>query len=355
MGDYDRKADTFAGSFRKESGPQGRITSSRDRSTSDIATHVASGGKPLIGRGMGLQGDQAVALLSRQSPVAEIATHVAAEVTELLAGSEMHALVHPIPAPSLTVVMPAHNERHTIAAAIEQVLSLEVPWLLELIVVDDGSTDATALVLGTFEDERLRVIRNSVNRGKGHAVRSGAALARGTHLAVYDADCEYRASDLVRMFDLVLSGRADIVYGTRNFELSGSQGSLYYHLGRRLTTAATNVLFSAQLSDLHTCLKMMPLDVFRSLELSESGFGLDTEITAELLRRGHVLHEIPVSYFGRSRAEGKKISWRDGVGCLRVLANVRRRGQPSIYLNLSDDELGLTQTSLPAAQGSMAC
>jgi glycosyltransferase involved in cell wall biosynthesis len=219
-----------------------------------------------------------------------------------------------------------------------------------LIVVDDGSTDTTPSILGQFQDPRLRVVRHSVNRGKGEAVRSGAALARGTHLAIFDADCEYRASDLVRMFEVVLAGKADIVYGTRNFHASPTMGPLHYHLGRRLTTAATNVLFSAQLSDLHTCLKMIPLGIFRSLELSEKGFGLDTEITAELLRRGHVLHEISVSYVGRSRAEGKKISWRDGVECLKVLAFVRWRGRPSIFESLSDDKLGLGADPSPTPE-----
>jgi dolichol-phosphate hexosyltransferase len=264
-------------------------------------------------------------------------------------------------APSLTVIMPAHNEARTVGAAIEQVLGLDVGWPLELIVVDDGSTDSTPSIVGTFGDERLKFIRHAVNRGKGEAVRSGAALATGTHLAIYDADCEYRASDLIRMFEVIQAGQADIVYGNRNFDSSPTQGPLHYHLGRRLTTTATNVLFSARLSDLHTCLKMIPLKFFRSLELTEPGFGLDTEITAELLRRGHTLHEIPVSYVGRSRAEGKKITWRHGVECLKVLANVRWRGRPAIDLTLTSDPLGVPHPlphplphSLPVAEANLA-
>lgn len=349
------RSDSFAGVFKEDSGWSRRMTSPEESPVADIATHMAGGGEALIGTGVALEPDRSEALLSRRIPIQTTAPDALVGDADIIpAGSEVEFLLRRSPAPSLSVVMPAHNERHTIRAAVEQVLSLEVPWLLELIVVDDGSTDTTPLVLDTFDDDRLRIVRHLVNRGKGHAVRSGAALARGTHLAVFDADCEYSASDLVRMFKVVLSGQADIVYGTRDFDSSGSQGPLHYQLGRRLTTAATNVLFSAQLSDLHTCLKMMPLDVFRSLELSEGGFGLDTEITAELLRRGHILHEVSVSYMGRSRADGKKISWRDGVVCLRVLANVRRRGHYPIYVDLSGEDQDLTEMPQSTPHNSMA-
>ena len=228
--------------------------------------------------------------------------------------------------PSLSVIMPAHNEAATIARAVHDVLAIDAPWALELIVVDDGSTDGTLERISGIDDPRLLVDRLPVNGGKGSAVRRGVDLATGTHLVVFDADCEYAAADLPRMFARVVAGEADVVYGCRDFSTDPGRQAVAYRLGRWGTTTAANLLFGSQLGDLHTCLKLMPVRVFRSLELSESGFGLDSEITAELLRRGHFPAEVAVRYRGRSHAEGKKIGWRDGVECLKVLARVRRRG-----------------------------
>ena len=223
--------------------------------------------------------------------------------------------------------MPAHNEEMTIARGVSEVLALDVPFDLELIVVDDGSTDRTALLLGEITDPRLVVHRHPVNLGKGAAVLTGAALATGTHLVVFDADREYLASDLASLFAPILNRRADVVFGTRMFGMNTVYQSFRYAIGNRATTLAANVLYDACLSDLHTCLKMMPLPLFRELELAQKGFGLDSEITAELLRRGHRPFEVPVSYHSRSRAQGKKITWRDGVECLLVLGRVRLRGK----------------------------
>jgi glycosyltransferase involved in cell wall biosynthesis len=232
----------------------------------------------------------------------------------------------------LSIIMPAHNEDRTIGAVVNEVLSLEVGFDTELIVVDDGSTDRTPLILGQFDDARLIVHRHADNLGKGAAVMSGAALATGSHLVVFDADGEYVASDLASMFAPIVRGRADVVFGTRMFGMNTVYQSFRYALGNRVTTLAANVLFDSCLTDLHTCLKMMPMTVFHELDLDQKGFALDSEITAELLRRGHRPFEVPVSYHSRSHAEGKKLTWRDGVECLLVLAKVRLRGKPGIRM-----------------------
>jgi glycosyltransferase involved in cell wall biosynthesis len=228
---------------------------------------------------------------------------------------------------SLSVVMPAHNEARTIAKAVRGILSLEVPYPIELIVVDDGSTDDTAFILRRIEDPRLVVHRLPSNLGKGAAVLSGAALATGTHMVIFDADAEYMASDIPRLARAIISGRSLVVFGTRMFGMNTVYQSFRHAVGNKLATLTANVLFDSCISDMHTCLKMMPISLFRELKLTHTGFGLDTEITAELLRRGHRPFEVPVSYVSRSYAEGKKLRWQDGWDCLVVLLRVRLRPQ----------------------------
>lgn len=234
---------------------------------------------------------------------------------------------------SLSVIMPAHNEEKTIGPAVTEILGLDTDFPLELIVVDDGSTDRTALELSRYSDQRLLVHRHPVNLGKGAAVLTGSAVATGTHMVVFDADREYHASDLPRMIEPIRLRNADVVFGTRIFGMNTVYHSYRYAVGNRMTTLATNILYDACLTDLHTCLKMLPVALFRQLNLTESGFGLDSELAAELLRRGYRPFEVPVTYVGRSHAQGKKITWRDGFGCLMVLGRVRLRGSlpPGVF------------------------
>ena len=228
---------------------------------------------------------------------------------------------------SLSVVMPAHNEERTIERAVGEILEMKLGHRFELIVVDDGSSDRTPDILQKVDDPRVFLRRHEVNLGKGAAVLNGATSATGSHMVVFDADHEYRACDLVNMFEPIVEGRAEVVFGTRVFGMNTVFPSFSYALGNRMTTFAANVLFGAYLTDLHTCLKMFPLPLFRQLQLKHVGFGLDSEITGELLRRGFRPFEVPVSYVGRSHAQGKQITWRDGFDCLAVLGRVRMRGR----------------------------
>jgi dolichol-phosphate hexosyltransferase len=223
----------------------------------------------------------------------------------------------------LSVLMCAYNEERTIARAISEVLAVAYPCDMELVVVDDGSTDATADLLGRVDDPRVTIHRHPRNQGKGAALRSAAALASGTHILPFDADLEYSPDDIARVIWPVLTGRCDVVYGTRLFGLNTVYRTYRYAVGNRLLTRMANILFNAYLSDLHTCLKLMPLAIFRSLNLRESGFGLDTEVTAMLLRTGVRPFEVPVSYYSRSHDDGKKISWRDAMACVSILLKVR--------------------------------
>jgi dolichol-phosphate hexosyltransferase len=227
--------------------------------------------------------------------------------------------------PKLSILMCAFNEERTIIRAIREVLAIDYPCDMELIVVDDGSTDATAKLVGQVHDPRITLHRHAINQGKGAALRSASSLASGTYILPFDADLEYSPKDILRLIDPILSGRFEVVYGVRLFGYNTVYQSYRYAVGNRLLTRTANVLFDAYLSDLHTCLKLMPLATFRSLALREPGFGLDTELTACLLRLGIRPFEVPVSYYSRSHAQGKKINWRDAFACLRILLRVRTR------------------------------
>ena len=227
----------------------------------------------------------------------------------------------------LSILMAAYNEEKTIARAIDEILKTDCPCEIELIVVDDGSTDATPVLLSRVNDPRVRIHRQPSNQGKGAALLAALSLATGTHALPFDADLEYEARDISRVIEPVLMGRCEVVYGVRLFGYNTVYRSYLYATGNRLLTRLANILFNAHLSDLHTCLKLVPLVTLRGLDLHEKGFGLDSEITASLLRRGVRPFEVPVSYYGRSHAEGKKITWRDAVACAWILFRVRLRGR----------------------------
>jgi dolichol-phosphate hexosyltransferase len=223
----------------------------------------------------------------------------------------------------LSIIMAAYNEAETITQAIEEVLGVDYPCEMELIVIDDGSTDATPDLVASIDDPRVVVLRHPANRGKGAAVLTAAATATGTHILPFDADLEYMPEDILRLIQPVLRGRCNVVYGARLFGCNTVYRSYLYAVGNKLFTRTANVMFGAYLSDLHTCLKLIPVDLLRRLDLRETGFGLDTEISASLLRCGIRPFEVPVSYFSRSHEEGKKITWRDAFACLWILVRVR--------------------------------
>lgn len=241
----------------------------------------------------------------------------------------LQVMASPRGAVSLAVVMPVYNEERTVLRAVEDVLSVEFPCPMELIVVNDGSTDRSGELLRSLSDPRVVVIEHDSNRGKGAAIRTGIAAASSSHVVPFDADLEYRASDLLPLLEALLDGRADVVYGTRRAGRSVPHSKLVYALGNTLMTACANRLYGARLTDLHTCLKLVPREVFQRVPLLEEGFGLDTELTAWLLRSDFGFCEVPISYRSRTRSEGKKIGWRDSVACLHILLLIRFERAPS--------------------------
>lgn len=226
----------------------------------------------------------------------------------------------------LSILMPIYNEEAHVAEAVKQTLAVDYPCEVELVIVDDGSRDRTAEILGQLSEPSLRVITHPRNRGKGTAVRTAAKESDGDYVIMLDADLEYDPQDIPKLLGPVLDGRARVVYGNRIFGAHTAY-SFWYVMGNRAITTAANVFYNSYLGDLETCFKLMPTSLFRSLDIRSAGFGLEAEITAKLLRRGIKPYEVPISYRARTRDEGKKITWRDGVEALWILGRerVRRR------------------------------
>ena len=219
--------------------------------------------------------------------------------------------------------MPVFNERERVAEAIAQVLATELPAPLELIVIDDGSTDGTKEVLATIDgDRRLRLLSHSHNLGKGAAVRTALTQAKGEFTTVFDADLEYDPADLALLLPPLRDGRANACFGVRAFDGYTSHSFLYV-LGNRAVTLACNVLFNVYLHDIMTCHKMMRTELFRSLKLQSEGFAIEPEIAARLVQRGERIFEVPVQYRARATAEGKKLRAADGFRVLGTLLRCR--------------------------------
>ncbi|GLY25717.1 glycosyl transferase [Micromonospora echinospora] len=227
----------------------------------------------------------------------------------------------------LSILMPVFNEEERIADALKQALAVEYPCDIELLVVDDGSRDGTAEVLSRVDDARLRVITHPRNAGKGAAIRTAVAHAEGDYMVILDADLEYDPQDIPKLLAPVLDGRAQVVYGNRTFG-SHSAYSFWYVMGNKGVTTAANVLFNSYIGDLETCFKLMPIELYRSLDVRSRGFGMEAEVTGKLLRRRIRPYEVPISYRARGREEGKKITWKDGVEAIWILGRERARRQP---------------------------
>ena len=216
----------------------------------------------------------------------------------------------------LSVIVPAYNEQATVEKALRRIH--EVPLRLEVIVVNDASSDGTRAILDALVEKRLvdQVIHHEKNRGKGAAIRSGIAVATGDVVVVQDADLEYDPQDLPALLLPIRSRQADAVYGSRF--LGGPHRVLYFwhYIGNKVLTLLSNMFTNLNLTDLETCYKLVRTDLIKRLPLTSNRFGFEVEITARLAQARARIWEIPISYSGRTYAEGKKITWRDGVAAL---------------------------------------
>jgi glycosyltransferase involved in cell wall biosynthesis len=225
--------------------------------------------------------------------------------------------------PLVSIIVPVYNERQTIGELLRRVEAVPIP--MQVIVVDDGSTDGTVEVVQR-EAARgaIEVVVHEVNRGKGAAVRSGLERVRGEVVIIQDADLEYDPAEYPLLLAPIEKGVASVVYGSR---FLGPHRAMYFwhSVGNKLLTLTCNVLFDTTLTDLETCYKVFRTDVVRSFRLRSDRWGFDPEVTAKVLKRGHRIYEIPISYAGREFHEGKKITWKDGFRVFLALLRFRVR------------------------------
>jgi glycosyltransferase involved in cell wall biosynthesis len=225
----------------------------------------------------------------------------------------------------LSVVMPAFNERETIRTIVDRVRA--VPIDKEIVIVDDGSTDGTREILRELDgQDGIRVLLQPSNQGKGAAIARGFREARGEIVLIQDADLEYDPADYARLIHPIESGEADVVYGSR-FLGGGERRVLYFWhtVGNRLLTLISNMLTNLNLTDMETCYKVFRREVVQSLTIESPRFGLEPEITAKIARRGYRVFEVPISYYGRTYEEGKKIGFRDGIAAVWTMLKFRFR------------------------------
>jgi glycosyltransferase involved in cell wall biosynthesis len=223
---------------------------------------------------------------------------------------------------TLSVIVPVFNERSTVGEIIRRMRAVELPVVLQIIVVDDGSSDGSDKVLGALEDSTVRVLTHKQNEGKGAAIRTGMAAATGDLVLIQDADLEYDPDDWPRLLDPILKGKARVVYGSR---FTGERKNMLplHWLGNRALSLVTNILYRSTLSDMETCYKLFDADAIEGITVRSNRFDFEPEITAKVLRRGLRIYEVPISYAGREVDEGKKITWRDGIGALLALVRYR--------------------------------
>ena len=228
-----------------------------------------------------------------------------------------------MPDPLISIVVPVYNEARTVVAVIDRLLVIDLPARREILVVNDGSTDGTREVLdGIPARPELRIIHAEKNGGKGSAIRIGFGRATGTIVAIQDADLELDPAQIADLVRPILDGRTRVVYGSRF--LAGRPAAPWLSIvANEVLTGITNLLYGGRLTDMETCYKVMATPVAQALKLESNRFDIEPEITAKLLRAGHQILELPIRFEPRSRAQGKKIGWRDGVQAIQVLLKYR--------------------------------
>lgn len=219
----------------------------------------------------------------------------------------------------LSVIVPIYNEAKTVTKILEKLL--RSTDIFEVVVVDDGSTDDSLKIVTKIKHKKLRVF-SKPNGGKGSAVRFGLEHVKGNYVLIQDSDLEYDPDDIPVLLEPVRKGKAEVIYGSR-FLGSHSNLLFWHRVGNQFLNFVVNILYDTTLSDMETCYKLLPTNLFRSLNIKADKFELEPEITCKVLRRKVKIYEVPITYVGRDFAEGKKITWRDGFGALQMILVLR--------------------------------
>jgi glycosyltransferase involved in cell wall biosynthesis len=231
---------------------------------------------------------------------------------------------------TLSIIIPVFNEEKTISELLDQVIGVKLPKGInkEIIVVNDGSTDQTVAILESYKN-KIKFIHHTKNKGKGAAVRTGFVKARGDFLLIQDADLEYNPQDYSKLLEPLIQKIAKVVYGTRLVDYplrlwGANKTPLPLHwISNKFLTKLTNLLYRSNLTDMETCYKLMTKEVLKAIDLKANKFDIEPEITAKILLSGHVIHEVPIKVKPRTKSEGKKIGWKDGIHAIWAIMKYR--------------------------------
>ena len=224
----------------------------------------------------------------------------------------------------LSIVIPVYNEEKTLREVVERVASVELPLSREIILVDDASRDGSRAIIESLERDGVRAFFHTVNQGKGAALRTGFAQARGEIVLIQDADLEYDPHEYPKLLAPILAGKADVVYGSRFVGSEAHRVLYFWHMvGNRFLTLLSNMLTNLNLTDMETCYKVFRRQVLSNIVIREDRFGFEPEITAKIAKERVRIYEVGISYSGRTYQEGKKIGWRDGLRALYCIVRYR--------------------------------
>jgi glycosyltransferase involved in cell wall biosynthesis len=220
--------------------------------------------------------------------------------------------------PSLTVVVPCYNEEKTIKQLITRVLEQDA--VREVIIINDASTDNSLKLIKEFQDQRIVCLENATNLGKGASVKKGFQIATSEYVLIQDADLEYSPEEYPRLLNPLVSGYADVVFGSRFLTYDSRRALYFWHrVGNKFLTLLSNMFTNIDLTDMETCYKVMRTDIAKQIDIKEKRFGLEPELTAKLAKMKVRIYEVGLSYRGRTYLEGKKITWKDGISAIRCI------------------------------------